>query len=316
MQPAGGVDDQHVDRARRGGLDRVEDDRGWIGARRLADDLDADALAPALELLDGRGAECVGRGEQDALARPLERRGQLRGGRRLAGAVHPEQQHDRRLVIQVKRLGGRRQRVDQEAAEERPELSGARHRSEHHLFARAIDEVGRERRPQIGGDEELLQLFEQGVVDRAIGLEHGAEAAGENLLRALESLAQALPQPGEELHRTSAGSTMRLMTAPLAPSRGTGRPLSSKLTPPALPIVRTKGPLDTHSRTSLGGIVSSVVRPSSVRTRIQVVSVVRATRRYVDAMAPDAATGAGVTGGVGGATAAALTLGVTAGGAG
>src|SRR3989441_12982847 len=74
------------------------------------------------------------------------------------------------------------------------------------------------------------------------------------------------------------------MTAPLAPSRGIGRPLSSRLTPPALPMVRTKGPLDTHSRTSLAGTVSSLVRPSSVRTRIQVVSVVRATSRYGETM--------------------------------
>src|SRR5262249_57460804 len=120
------------------------------------------------------------------------------------------------------------------------------------------------------------QLFEQGVVDRPISLEHGAEAAGQELLRAPESLTQALAQPGEELHWTSAGSTNRLMTAPLAPSRGTGRPLSSRLTPPALPIVRTKGPFDTHSRTSLGGIVSSLVRPSSVRPRIHVPSLLPA----------------------------------------
>src|SRR5258705_11089002 len=134
-------------------------------------------------------------------------------------------------------------------------------------------------RSQVGGDQELFQLFEQGIGDGSIGVEHGAEAAGEELLRAPESLAQALAQPGEELHWMSGGRTNRVMTAPLAPSRGTGRPLSSRLMPPALPIVRTKGPLDTHSRTSLGAIVSSVVRPSSVRTRIHVVSVVRATRR-------------------------------------
>src|SRR5437867_11276279 len=94
----------------------------------------------------------------------------------------------------------------------------------------------------------------------------------------------------------SGGRTIRVMTAPLEPSRGIDRPLSSRLTPPALPMVRTKGPLDTHSRTSLAGIVSSLVRPSSVRTRIQVVSVVRATSRYGEttlcAVEEEAGTGA------------------------
>src|SRR5262249_39906362 len=78
----------------------------------------------------------------------------------------------------------------------------------------------------------------------------------------------------------SEGRTKRVMTEPLTPSRGMGRPLSSRLTPPALPIVMTNGPFETHSRISLAGIVSSLVRPSSVRTRIHVVSVVRAMSRY------------------------------------
>jgi hypothetical protein len=62
----------------------------------------------------------------------------------------------------------------------------------------------------------------------------------------------------------------------------------------------------------LGGIVSSVVRPSSVRTRIQVVSVVRATSRYGDAAEGDAEAGAGVTDDERGGA----TVGATAAGAG
>ena len=37
---------------------------------------------------------------------------------------------------------------------------------------------------EVGGDQQLFQLFEQRVVDRAVGLEDGAELAGEVLLRA------------------------------------------------------------------------------------------------------------------------------------
>ena len=70
------------------------------------------------------------------------------------------------------------------------------------------------------------------------------------------------------------------MTVPLGPNDGSDRPLSSKLTPPALPIVMTKGRFETHSRIEPAGTVSSVVRPSSVRTRIHVGSLTRATSRY------------------------------------
>src|SRR5256885_15380403 len=85
------------------------------------------------------------------------------------------------------------------------------------------------------------------------------------------------------------------MTAPLAPSAGSGRPFSSKETPPALPMVRTNGRLEIHSRTSPGGTFSSLIRPSSVRTRIHVVSLVRATRRYGEEIDPASASSTGAT---------------------
>jgi len=77
-----------------------------------------------------------------------------------------------------------------------------------------------------------------------------------------------------------------------------------------LPIVMTKGPFDTHSRISLGGIVSSLVRPSSVRTRIHVVSVVRAISRYGEPSPRTPAAGAeAVAGAAAGGTAAVLGAG-------
>src|SRR5712692_4426043 len=47
-------------------------------------------------------------------------------------------------------------------------------------------------------------------------------------------------------------------------------------------MVTMNGRLEIHSRTSPAGIVSSDARPSSVRTRSHVDSMVRATRRYGD----------------------------------
>src|SRR5256885_3232120 len=90
---------------------------------------------------------------------------------------------------------------------------------------------------------------------------------------------------------------MRLMTVPLGPSGGRGRPFSSSDTPPALPSVSTNGRFETHSRICPAGTVSSVLLPSSVRTRIQVGSDTRATRRYGEATPPVAACTSGSQGG-------------------
>src|SRR5262245_63120257 len=79
------------------------------------------------------------------------------------------------------------------------------------------------------------------------------------------------------------------MTVPLGPSGGSVRPLSSSVTPPALPSVRTNGRFETHSRVCPAGTVSSLLCPSSVRTRIQVASDARAMSRYGDPTPPVAA---------------------------
>src|SRR5215813_6930486 len=220
------------------------------------------------------------------------------------------------MMLQVEGLRHRRQRVEEEAAEEGPELAGAGHRPEHDFLARAVDEIGGQRGPEVRRDQELLELLEQRVVDGPIGVQDGAETAGQVLLRPAEPVAETLTQAREKLHGLSEGRTKRVMTEPLAPSRGMGRPLSSRLTPPALPIVMTNGPFEIHSRISLAGIVSSLVRPSSVRTRIHVVSVVRAIKRYgkpspraatVEAVAGEAGAEA-VTGAAAGGAAMALAV--------
>ena len=184
------------------------------------------------------------------------------------------------MVLEVERLRDGRQGVEEEAPEERPELARAGHRPEHDFLTGAIDEVSGERRSKVGRDQQLLELLEQCVVDGPVGIQNGAETPGEILLRPAQPVAEPLTQHREKLHWLSEGRTNRVMTEPLAPSRGIARPLSSRLTPPAFPIVMMNGPFEIHSRISLAGIVSSLVRPSSVRTRIQVVSVVRAMSRY------------------------------------
>ena len=88
-KPAGGVCNHDVDVARAGSDERIVNDGRGIRAGRLRDDRNAGAPAPLLQLLDGRGAEGVCRGEQHRMAARLQSVRELADGGRLAGAVHP-----------------------------------------------------------------------------------------------------------------------------------------------------------------------------------------------------------------------------------
>ena len=80
-------------------------------------------------------------------------------------------------MVEVERLGGPSERVEEEAAEEWAELVRARERSEHRFLARPIREVARERGAQIGRDQELLELSVESLVDRALRVEDRAQPA-------------------------------------------------------------------------------------------------------------------------------------------
>src|SRR5207247_774838 len=79
-----------------------------------------------------------------------------------------------------------------------------------HFFARPVGEIGGDYGTEVGGNQQLLQLPEQRVVDRTIGLQHGAQTSRQVFLRPLESLAEALADGGKELHGGSDGSTRRV----------------------------------------------------------------------------------------------------------
>src|SRR5215210_4764528 len=131
VQPPGGIDDDHVGAALAAALDRLEGDRARVRALWTGDDVAARALGPAGELLDGGGAERVGRAEHDALAElALEVPGQLADRRRLAGAVDAGDHDHRRRVGEVDaplpRLGDRGEQLAQAMGERLATLDLAR----------------------------------------------------------------------------------------------------------------------------------------------------------------------------------------------
>src|SRR5689334_3832423 len=72
MQATGCVDDDNISILCYGRLNRVECDRGRIGALSLLNDIDADSLAPYIELLYCGGTKCITRTQDNFLSRLLK----------------------------------------------------------------------------------------------------------------------------------------------------------------------------------------------------------------------------------------------------
>ena len=69
MEPARGVDQQHVDASAFCRLHAVEDHRGGIGTGSVFDDFHAGPLAPGFELFDGGSAKRIAGHQQNFFAR-------------------------------------------------------------------------------------------------------------------------------------------------------------------------------------------------------------------------------------------------------
>ena len=100
LQPAGGVDQQHVGcRRPRAAFERVEGEAGGVGADLRAATTGQPVRSPQIcSCSIGGGAEGVAGGEHDRLALACGMLGQLADGRGLAGAVDADHQDDMRLV--------------------------------------------------------------------------------------------------------------------------------------------------------------------------------------------------------------------------
>ena len=95
VQAARRIEEQIVHPARLRGGDGVMGHRGGIRPIAAGDDFHLEAVAPHLDLLDGRGAERVAGGEQDGFFLRLEIMRQLGAGRGLSRAVDADDGDDR-----------------------------------------------------------------------------------------------------------------------------------------------------------------------------------------------------------------------------
>ena len=185
VQASRGVDDDDVAPAGARRLDRVVGDRGGVAAARRADEVGAGPLGPDLQLLLGRGAKRVGRGQDDAVPVLAQHRGELSDRRRLARAVHADDEHDARPL-----LHGERARV----AEQALELLRQRRAKVAVGAARLqpLHELGRGGHADVGHDQRLLEPLPGRLVG---GVEGGERDLGRQRLAALR---ERVAQPGEE----------------------------------------------------------------------------------------------------------------------
>src|SRR5690606_27669688 len=190
------VGDQHVDATRLGGLHRIEDHRGGIGAGVLGDHRDVVALAPYLQLLHGGGPESVAGGEHDLLAFELQLLGQLADGGGLTNAIDANHQDHEGL------LAG----IDPQWLLHRLEQAGqlflqrlVQRTAVGKFLARdATGKVLHDRRggldADVGGQQAGFQLVQQVVIDGLLA----EEQAGHAFSDAGAGLGQTLLEAGKE----------------------------------------------------------------------------------------------------------------------
>ena len=156
MEAAGGIRDDQVGAAGDGRIERVVHDGPRIRAGRVGDHRHLRPVRPDPQLVDRRGAERVGRCQQDRPPLPGVAARQLPDRGRLARAVDTDDQDDRGTA------GNRRARAPVEVSrhEERRELGpdGRLGAARIAPAASTLHEVDRQGRADVAGDQRLLDL--------------------------------------------------------------------------------------------------------------------------------------------------------------
>jgi len=169
MQPAGRIDERHINRARFRRRNAVERDCRRIGPVTLTNNIRSNAIRPDLQLVDRRCAKCIAGDQQrlpPALRQPLRHLG---NGRCFTDSVHPDGQDNERfgaLVDQLfkRRTGNRPQHVIQCAAQHILEPAGRCRVGATRLFSnlphQTVDDVS----PQVGTEQRRFKFFKQGRI--------------------------------------------------------------------------------------------------------------------------------------------------------
>jgi hypothetical protein len=191
LEPAGGVDDQHVGADRGAALDPLEHQAGGIAALLAGDDRHVEPLGPDPQLLDRRGAEGVAGDQHHRVILLLQQMGELGDGRRLARSVDPDDQHHLRARegVHLDRLGDRRE-DPRDLLGDDGAYAGLVDIAVEPFVRQPGDDARRRGWPKVGGDQRLLDVVERVLVEHRLG-----EQPGEIVAQPVRGPAQALTHP-------------------------------------------------------------------------------------------------------------------------
>jgi hypothetical protein len=205
VQAAGGVDDHHVGAALASAGDGVEGHGTGVRPLGALDEIDVGALGPALELLDGGGAERVGRADHDLLAeRVAQVPGELADRRRLAGAVDADDEDDRRLVADVDRVVARAGQLGEQLGQPAGERLAADERALLGFALEPLDHLGGGACADVGVDQRLLEPLPGRLVEVALE-QRRLDLGGERLARLAHRVAQAAEETASAIRRAGVG---------------------------------------------------------------------------------------------------------------
>ncbi len=194
VQAPGGVDEHQVGPGGLGALDGVVADAGRIAAALAGDHLDPGAAGPHLQLLDGRGAERVGRAQQHMAARVGRLLGYLAHGGGLAGAVDAHEQHDGLLaaehVLAALSEGG-----CYLAVQGVEHGVGVGQRLARGLVAQVLHDAEGRLAAYVAQYERLLQAVPEFLVEVGPAVEQDVHRLLELVARAAQALADAIEEP-------------------------------------------------------------------------------------------------------------------------
>src|SRR5262249_5826443 len=136
----------------------------------------------------GGGAEGVARREQHLLPVGGQARRELADRRRLAAAVHADDQEDERMRrAEVDGRRGQRQHLGGAAAQARPDRGGRRQLAARQRAADLLEQLLTGAHADVGGQQHLLDLVDDRRVYLLLPGEDCAEARDESAARALEA---------------------------------------------------------------------------------------------------------------------------------
>ena len=190
VQTAGGIDEHQVTAALIGLVEHVIAHARRIGAAVTLDNRYAGTLPPHIELLDGGGAEGVGRTDHHVLAAGSHGARDLTDRRGLAGTVNAHKQHAARRIGKRISLDGHKvllKLLGQGTAKLRSGLEVLLGRG----IAQVIGDLDSDLGAHVTHDEGVLQVLPKILVDLAAKVEDLVEGLAAALKSARESIEES-----------------------------------------------------------------------------------------------------------------------------